>query len=370
MLTTTSDTRSVPDPAIDGKSEYGFPRATVVPAVDPASAELEYLSECSPKDRPWDQHRGQADDVAAIFAGAGGVWFSRLGQRVALCSLVLGFGWSPDRADSGALTLKLREAHFCRVRHCPICQWRRSLMWIARFLQVIPEVLAKYPKGRFIFLTLTQRNVPVSELRVTLRAMGKGWDRMRKRKEFAVVSGWLRTAEVTRGADGTAHPHYHALLLVPSDYFHASDKYVTQVGWTKLWRECLRLDYDPIVHVAAVKPKRGRPARGETLPALVNAAREAFKYAVKPSDMIADGGWLLELTRQLDKLRFIASGGVLKDILGERDKETNDDLLLHEGSEGEKGEAARLFFDWRRPIRRYKRQQEPRRGASVSQRHR
>ncbi|WP_170869787.1 protein rep, partial [Shigella sonnei] len=25
--------------------------------------------------------------------------------------------------------LRLREAHFCRVRHCPVCQWRRSLMW-------------------------------------------------------------------------------------------------------------------------------------------------------------------------------------------------------------------------------------------------
>ena len=356
MLTTTSDTRSVPDPAIDGKTEYGSPRATVVPAVNPATAEPEYLSECSPKDRPWDQHRGQADDIAAIYASAGGVWFSRLGQRVGLCSLVLGFGWSPERADSDVLALKLREAHFCRVRHCPICQWRRSLMWIARFLQVIPEVLGKYPKGRFIFLTLTQKNVPVNELRVTLRAMGKGWDRMRKRKEFAVVSGWLRTVEVTRGADGSAHPHYHVLLLVPGDYFDAPGKYVTQAGWTRLWRESLKLDYDPIVHVTAIKPKRGRPANGQTLPALVNAAREALKYAVKPSDMTADGAWLLELTRQLDRLRFIASGGVLKDILGERDKETNEDLLLRENSEGEGAETGKLFFAWRRPVRRYKRQ--------------
>src|ERR1039458_9554040 len=356
MLTTTSYTRSGPDPASDGKTEYGSPRAAVVPAVNPATAEPEYLSECSPKDRPWDQHRGQADDIAAIYASAGGVWFSRLGQRVGLCSLVLGFGWSPERADSDVLALKLREAHFCRVRHCPICQWRRSLMWIARFLQVIPEVLGKYPKGRFIFLTLTQKNVPVNELRVTLRAMGKGWDRMRKRKEFAVVSGWLRTVEVTRGADGSAHPHYHVLLLVPGDYFDAPGKYVTQAGWTRLWRESLKLDYDPIVHVTAIKPKRGRPANGQTLPALVNAAREALKYAVKPSDMTADGAWLLELTRQLDRLRFIASGGVLKDILGERDKETNEDLLLRENSEGEGAETGKLFFAWRRPVRRYKRQ--------------
>jgi len=77
---------------------------------------------------------------------------------------------------------------------------------------------------------------------------------------------------------------------------------------------------------------------------------------VKPSDMTTDGARLLELTRQLDKLRFIASGGVLKDILGERDKETNEDLLLRENSESESTEAGKLFFNWRRPVRRYKRQ--------------
>src|ERR1019366_10278856 len=122
--------------------------------------------------------------------------------------------------------------------------------------------------------------------------------------------------------------------------------------------ESLKLAYDPIVHVAAVKPKRGRPAKGETLPAPVNAAREALKYAVKPSDMTTGGAWLLELTRQLDKLRFIASGGVLKDILGERDKETNEDLLLRENSEGSTKDCT-LVFAWRRPVRRYKRHPLP-----------
>ena len=78
-------------------------------------------------------------------------------------------------------------------------------------------------------------------------------------------------------------------------------------------------------------------------------------YAVKPSDMTVDGAWLLELTRQLDRLRFIASGGVLKDILGEREKETNEDLLLRENSEVESTNAGTLFFDWRRRIRRYRR---------------
>jgi hypothetical protein len=59
----------------------------------------------------------------------------------------------------------------------------------------------------------------------------------------------------------------------------------------------------------------------------------------------------------LDKLRFIASGGVLKDILGERDKETNEDLLLRENSDGETAKGGTLVFAWWRTNRRYKRSQ-------------
>src|ERR1035437_9521596 len=92
---------------------------------------------------------------------------------------------------------------------------------------------------------------------------------------------------------------------VPGDYFHTSANYVTQVGWTKLWGESLKLDYDPIVHVAAVKPKRGRPAKGETLPALVNAAREALKYAVKSSDMTTDRARSEEHTSELQSRQYL-----------------------------------------------------------------
>src|SRR5262249_36191391 len=96
-----------------------------------AAPEPEYLSECSPRDKPWDGHRAEADQIATIYESHSE--FQHLGERVSLCSLRLGFAWSPDRQDPNAFTLKLREARFCRVRLCPICQWRRSLMWFARF---------------------------------------------------------------------------------------------------------------------------------------------------------------------------------------------------------------------------------------------
>ncbi|MGZ7278142.1 protein rep, partial [Streptococcus pyogenes] len=67
--------------------------------------------------------------------------------------------------------MRLRSAEFCRVRHCPVCQWRRSLMWQARFYQALPRIVADYPDSRWMFLTLTVRNCDIADLAETLTAM-------------------------------------------------------------------------------------------------------------------------------------------------------------------------------------------------------
>ena len=42
-----------------------------------------------------------------------------------------------------------------------------------------------------------------------LNRMNAAFQRMKVRKEFRPVQGWIRTTEVTRGSDGSAHPHFH-----------------------------------------------------------------------------------------------------------------------------------------------------------------
>jgi hypothetical protein len=69
--------------------------------------------------------------------------------------------------NTGKRKLKLVSTHFCRVRHCPICQWRRSLQWKARAYENLPRVVADYPNGRWMFLTLTMKNCPLEDLRET-----------------------------------------------------------------------------------------------------------------------------------------------------------------------------------------------------------
>ncbi|WP_162827406.1 protein rep, partial [Escherichia coli] len=74
--------------------------------------------------------------------------------RMSSCSGLLRFGRSTIM-ETGETRLPLRSAQFCRDRHCPVCQWRRSLMWQARLYQALPKIVVDYPSSRWLFLTLT-----------------------------------------------------------------------------------------------------------------------------------------------------------------------------------------------------------------------
>lgn len=230
-------------------------------------------------------------------------------------------------------------------------------MWRARFYTSFPGLQEQFPKHRFLFLTLTVRNCPINELRATLGEMGRAWNRLRLRSEFQIVAGWLRTIEVTysTSASGDSHPHFHILLMVPPSYFGKS--YISQSRWIELWRSCARLDYDPSVFIKAVRPKgaKGKVA-GMDAETMQNAVMEVLKYSTKPEDMTLDPAWLAEYAVQTWKLRFIASGGALKDVLKEQE-ETNQDLITPEGQEQEEGEAdekSTLFFDWEHRDKKYR----------------
>lgn len=308
------------------------------------------LAEVSAKDKIWDVHRAQADDVKGVYETASE--FERYAARISHCSGILRFGRVVD-VETGELLFQLRQAQFCRVRHCPVCQWRRALMWQARFYDALPAIQAEFPRARWLLLTLTVRNCDVAELSPTLTAMNAAWQRLIKRKEFSAVQGWVRTTEVTRGADGSAHPHFHALLMVQPSFFKGS-AYVKHSRWVELWQQCARLGYAPNVDVRAVKAKRGQ----DEAAALSGAVAETLKYAVKPADMVSDTEWFLEMTRQLHRKRFVATGGALKDVfrLGE---ETEQDLLVEaQENASEAQEEPLLAFGWESEERRYKRKPE------------
>lgn len=329
-----------------------------------------YLTDLSPKDKPWDKHRFEADQVGGLYRGTA---FDRYAERIDNCSGLLEFSFLVDE-QTAEIGLKLKTARFCRVRHCPVCQWRRSLVWRARFFTALPKIRKEYPTARFLFLTLTTEHPHISDLRSHLVHMNKSWERLTKRKQFPAI-GWLKSVEVTRQYICTkpskctykaskircpnctptdyAHPHFHAILMVNASYF--GEGYLSQAKWTQLWKDALRADYTPVLYIKIVKPSKGSNDDAVS-DEMAKALCETLKYSVKPDDLVSDREWLLELTAQLHKTRAVSVGGVFKNFLSEEEPE---DLIHVDESSDESIFDNSLWFGWREMLQRYLKRQAP-----------
>jgi len=301
---------------------------------------INFLSDLSPKENTWDTQRSNAQSVQMLYEYS--EEFNKYAERINGCSGILKFGFGEDK-------LVLKQAFFCRVRFCPVCQWRRSLLWRAVMFQKLDEIKTLYPTHRWVFLTLTVRNCDLVDLKDTLKHMNASWQRMIQTVAFKNgIAGFIRTTEVTRGKDGNmrAHPHYHALLLVKPSYFSGKN-YIKQSEWVEMWQKALRADYAPSVNVKTVK----QFSDGQ----LDKAICETLKYSVKPDDLTLkrdSGAWLHEMTRQTFKMRFIATGGVLKGVLKPEDEITQQDMITT-SEEAEETDDRRIAFQYRKEHRRY-----------------
>lgn len=234
-----------------------------------------------------DHHRKKADEVANLF-------------------LKSGLGRYRDRVQNCAFYIDPSTPFFCRVRHCPICQWRRSQKFIARALDRIPAVIDLYPKHRWIFMTLTVKNCPVDNLRAVLSHLTDSFARLTKQQEWNRIKGWIKTVEVARGLDGSAHPHIHCLALA------SSSMYLSKAKLAALWGKCLRSDYSPIVHSSRISKCEDD---NELLVKIVGC----LKYQTKESDMVKDIKWFAEMTKQVNKMHGISFGGCIKSSMSSND---------------------------------------------------
>ncbi|MCW5242663.1 hypothetical protein FR934_18455, partial [Synechocystis sp. PCC 6803] len=99
------------------------------------------LRQLSPNDAKWDDRRSETDQVRELYRGTR---YDSLAGRISACSGRLEFGF--EIQETGESKLRLKSARFCRVRHCPVCQWRRSLMWRAKAFKILPQIVEAYPK--------------------------------------------------------------------------------------------------------------------------------------------------------------------------------------------------------------------------------
>ena len=274
-------------------------------------------------------------------------------DRVYQCGEVLKF---MEQADG---TKKLAQAYFCKNKLCAICNWRRSLKYSYQSELIINEALNRIPKGRFVFITLTVKNVAGEDLNKTISAMSVGFNRLMKYKAIERnVEGYLRSTEVTYSEGrGDYHPHLHVLLFVKPSYFKGG-KYIKQSDWSSYWQKAMKLEYTPVVDVRAVKPRNGKNEEEEIRKAILETA----KYPVKPFDVVEKDG--LSLTEE-DKLqitddmmnglyrkRQIGFGGIFKEIKKELElDDVEDGNLVRTGDDTESVSTGReivAIWNWER----------------------
>jgi plasmid rolling circle replication initiator protein Rep len=308
---------------------------------------ITYLSDyaTSKKDEKWDSHRESTQNIESIFKSGEEIHTKQAG-RMSQCSGSLSFGWS--KADeSGETKLKLKQARFCHVRSCPVCQWRRSMAWQARMFRALEPISKQFPTHRWLMLSLTVRNCEVSDLKATIKSMQSAFMRLRKRKDWP-AHGYIKSLEVTRGRDGSAHPHFHILTLVPSGYFGHKNAYITSFRWSELWMQSLRVDYLPVVDIRKVKSKNP-----ETPHDVSSAVVEVLKYETKVADLEKHPDFLLELAKQLVRVRAVEVGGILKEYLKTDEPDSDEELIGKSDEERLDELQSALSFNWNRSIKKY-----------------
>lgn len=259
------------------------------------------------KRRPWKEHRINTLELAASYERLG----FKKSYRVKDCASFLEF-----KRTSSELTLS--TANFCKVRLCPMCSWRRSLKIFGQVSKVMDYAMTSN-EYRFIFLTLTCKNIDGSSLSMQLDELFKAFKRLTERKAIKqTVKGWFRALEVTHNiSEDTYHPHFHVILAVNKSYFTDTKQYLSQEQWTQLWKDSLKIDYTPIVDVRAFKT--------ESKSSVSKSVAESAKYAVKSGDFIIkdkDGeineemtdSAVLVLENALSHRRLVAFGGDFKII--------------------------------------------------------
>ena len=220
--------------------------------------------------------------------------------------------------------------------------------------KVVAEVIRQKPTVRWLFLTLTVKNVyDGEELNKILSDMSKGFNRMMKYKKINKnLVGFMRATEVTvNNIDKSYNQHMHVLLCVEPTYFKNTENYVNQKQWIQFWKRAMKLDYDPNVKVQMIRPKNKHKSD------IKSAIDETAKYPVKDIDFTTKDEKknlkrLSDLEEGLHRKRLISYGGLLKDIhkkLNLDDSEDGD--LIHTDDEekaDEDGYSIIAMWNWER----------------------
>lgn len=303
---------------------------------------LKDTSEQSGKVRPWREKK-----LATLtYADYLEVLKFKKANNVRKCGEVLQFA----KTSSG---MKLYKTWFCHSRLCPLCSWRRSLKNSYELRQILNVAYEKEPHAIFLFLTLTEENAHLGELREKLKLMNRSIYKLFQYKDVKRdLLGYVRSTEITVNRERlTFHQHVHILLMMKSSYFKQGH-YISQAKWAKYWQRARKLSYLPVVNIKKVykSSKDG---------SLVASAKEVAKYQVKDAeyitrDRMGDLVVVNALEHALAGVRQLSFAGLLKQIRHDLLLDQEEDDLIHVNDKDDSGTVVdTVVYRWNFVARNY-----------------
>lgn len=281
----------------------------------------------------------------------GGSYYINKSERMYYCGSFLAY-----EVNEGG-EKKLIKANTCYVRLCPMCMWRRSLKAYREMRIIYDYVQRETENSKFLFLTLTQKNVEAEKLGKELDKILYGFNKLTKRKEIKKFClGFVRSLEITYNKEAnTYHPHIH-ILIHTTNGLYSGRNYLSKQDYIKLWREIMGLDYDPNIDIRRFKPKDKNKVGRELA--------EICKYSVKPSDYIYidDENLTKKVTEVFDRdlagRRLLSYGGTIREarkklLFSDEITESDDIMAVGDVQADEQGYIE--LYKWHFGEERYKR---------------
>lgn len=225
-------------------------------------------------------------------------YYMRKYERLEQCSTYLEF-----RREKSTRKYKLINTNLCRVRLCPLCAYKRSLSVYHNTADIIKYINEKYSRSKYLFLTLTIKNVPSSQLSNAIDDLTRGWQNLSKQKRIKdVVLGTVRSIEITYNKrNNTYHPHLHVLIHTTTDVY-AGRNYISQAEFADRWQSAVGIDYQPVIDVRRLRHNNGREVA------------EIAKYSVKPLEWDkCSESVIITLDEVLHKRHLLSLSGTMRE---------------------------------------------------------
>lgn len=221
-------------------------------------------------------------------------------QRLEKCCELLKF----NVCHNGYLLLK--DFQCCRVRGCPICEWRRFGSIARQVYKAAQEIIDFYPAHRYMSISLPLPPSKASNLPEALNNLHLSYRRLKQLKVW-IPDGCLTFIDVSFWND-VSLLKLNCLCLMPSHYF--GKEYISRKKWNEVWSQSLRLDTPSDVEVHNL----GKLS-------IKDVAQHAKKLNRGLDLSLCSDESLVDVINSLHKQKMFTASGAFKEYLSFGDKQ-------------------------------------------------